>query len=168
MEGGLGSLGIEPSILLAQVINFVILFGLLYFVAYKPLMRMLDNRSKKIKESMEHTEYIKEQAELAERETAKRIQEATKEGQKIIMRAEQAGEEARQKAREEASVEAERLIGKAQIEIQRERDAAVADLQSQFANLTVLAAGKVIDQTLDKEGHKKLIEKTLEESSGIK
>jgi F-type H+-transporting ATPase subunit b len=168
MEGGLGSLGIEPSILLAQVINFVILFGLLYFVAYKPLMRMLDNRSKKIKESMEQTEYIKEQAELAERETAKRIQEATKEGQKIIMRAEQAGEEARQKAREEASVEAERLIGKAQIEIQRERDAAVADLQSQFADLTVLAAGKVIDQTLDKEGHKKLIEKTLEESSGIK
>ena len=168
MEGGLGSLGIEPSILLAQVINFVILFGLLYFVAYKPLMRMLDDRSKKIKESMEQTEYIKEQAELAERETEKRIQEASKEGQKIIIRAEQAGEEVRQKAREEASVEAERLIAKAQIEIQRERDAAVANLQGHFADLTVLAAGKVIDKTLDKEEHKRLIEKTLKEGSGIK
>ncbi len=168
MEGGLGSLGIEPSILLAQVINFIILFGLLYFVAYKPLMRMFDDRSKKIKESIEQTEYIKEQAELAERETEKRIQEASKEGQKIIIRAEQAGEEVRQKAREEASVEAERLIGKARIAIQRERDVAVADLQSHFADLTVLAAGKVIDQKLDKEEHKRLIEKTLEEGSGIK
>ena len=168
MEGGLGSLGIEPSILLAQVINFIILFGLLYLVAYKPLMRMLDERSNKIKESMEQTEYIKEQAELTEKETAKRIQEASQEGQKIIQKAEHAGEEIRQKAKEEASVEAERLISRAQVEIQRERDEAVADLRSQFADLTVLAAGKVIDQTLDKEEHKKLIEKTLEESSSIK
>ncbi len=167
MEGGLGSLGINTSTLLAQLINFGVLFLLLYLVAYKPLMRMLDERSNKVKESMEQTEQIKEQAELAEKETAKRIKEASKEGQKIIQKAEQAGEEARQRARKEASVEAEKLVARAQVEIQRERDEAVADLRSQFADLTVLAAGKVIDRTLDKEAHKKLIEKTLEEGSGI-
>ena len=168
MEDGLGSLGYNTSTLLAQIINFVILFALLYFVAYKPIMRMFDERSKRVKESMEQTEYIKEQAELAEKETAKRIQQASKEGQKIIQKAEQAGEEARQKVREEASIEAERLVARAQVEIQRERDEAMADLRSQFADLTVLAAGKVIDRTLDKKEHKKLIEKTLEESSGLK
>ncbi|MFH1662855.1 MAG: F0F1 ATP synthase subunit B [Chloroflexota bacterium] len=168
MEGGLGSLGINVSTLIAQVINFVILFGLLYFVAYKPILRMFDERSKRVKESIDQTEYIKEQAGLAEKETAKRIQQASKEGQKIIQRAEQAGDEARQKAKEEALVEAERLVTRAQAAIQRERDEAVADLRHQFADLTVLAAGKVIDRTLDKEAHKKLIEKTLEESSGIK
>jgi len=168
MEGGLGSLGINTSTLIAQIINFTILFALLYFVAYKPILRMLDERSRRVKESIDQTDHIKEQAKLAEEETEKRIQEASKKGQKIIQRAEQAGEEARQKAKEEAAVDAERLIARAQGEIQRERDEAVADLRHQFADLTVLAAGKVIDRTLDKEAHKKLIEKTLEESSGIK
>ena len=80
MEGGLGSLGIVPSTLIAQIINFLVLFGLLYFVAYKPIMRMLDERSNKIKESIDQTEHIKEQAEHAEKETVKKIKEASQEG----------------------------------------------------------------------------------------
>ena len=167
MEGGLGSLGLNVSTLIAQVVNFTVLFGLLYFVAYKPIMRMFDERSRRVKESIDQTEHIKKQAELAEKETAKRIQEASKEGQKMIQRAEQAGEEARQKAKEEASVEAERLVARAQSEIQRERDEAVSELRQQFANLTILTAGKVIDKTLDKEAHRELIRKALEESSDL-
>jgi len=164
MEG----LGIDLPTLLAQIINFVILFVLLYFVAYKPLMRMLDERSRKVKESMEQTEYIKEQAAKAEEEVAKRIAEAGKEDHKIIERAEQAGEETRQEARKEAEKEAERLIARTQVEIQRERDEAIGELRKEFADLTILAAGKVIDRSLDKETHRQLIDKALEESSGLK
>jgi F-type H+-transporting ATPase subunit b len=57
---GIASLGISLPTLLAQIVNFVILFGLLYLVAYKPVMRMLDERSKRTRESMEQAEYIKE------------------------------------------------------------------------------------------------------------
>ncbi len=167
MEGGLGSLGIQPSILLAQFINFIILFGLLYFVAYKPIMRMLDERSKRVRESMEQTEYIKEQAELAEEETAKRIQVASKESQEIIKKAEQAGEEIKQKVQQEAERQSEKILKRAQVEIKQERDEAVSELRKQFANITILTAGKVIDKTLDKESHKDLIEKALKESSDL-
>lgn len=168
MEGGLGSLGISLPTLIAQIVNFVILFGLLYLVAYKPIMRMLDERSRRVRESMEQTEYIKEQAALAEKESAKRIAEAGKEGQKIIEQAVQAGEEARRKAQEEARKEAERQSARVQVEIQQERDEAVGELRKAFADLTVLAAGKVIDRSLDKEEHRRLIDKTLEESSSLK
>ncbi len=68
MEG----LGINMPTLRAQVINFMVLFGLLYLVAYKPLLRMLDERSRRVKESMEQTESIKQQAARAEQETEKR------------------------------------------------------------------------------------------------
>ncbi|GAI01309.1 unnamed protein product [marine sediment metagenome] len=71
---GLANLGINLPTLLAQIINVAVLFGLLYLVAYRPIMRMLDERSRKIKESMEQTEFIKQQAERAEEETAKRIE----------------------------------------------------------------------------------------------
>ena len=167
MEGGLGSLGINVSTLLAQVINFTILFALLYFVAYKPIMRMFDERSRRVKESIDQTEHIKEQAELAEKETEKRIQEASKEGQKIIQKAEQVGEEIRQKAQQDAEKQSEKILKRAQVEIKQERDEAVSELKQQFASLTIMTAGKVIDKTLDKKTHQELIEKALKESSEL-
>ena len=118
MEG----LGISLPTLIAQIINFLILLGLLYLVAYKPILRMFDERSNRIKESMEETESIKEQAARAEEEAKKRIEAAGKEGQEAIARAVRTGEEIRQRAQQEAMPEAETLIAKASIEIQRERD----------------------------------------------
>ena len=166
--GGLAGLGISLPTLLAQIVNFAILFGLLYLVAYKPIMRMLDERSGKIKESMEQTEFIKEQAERAEEETKKRIEEASKEGQEVIARAARMGEEIRQEAEQKARQEAETLIARARTEIQRERDEAIDELRKEFADLTILAAGKVIDRTLDKEAHRQVIDKVLEESKTLK
>jgi F-type H+-transporting ATPase subunit b len=166
--GGIGSLGINGSTLIAQLINVIILFGLLYLVAYRPIMRMLDERSNKIKESMENTEYIKQQAERAEEEAAKRIEAAAKEGQEAIARAMRTGEEVRQEAQQKAKVEAEALIARARSEIQRERDEAIEQLRQGFADITIDAAGKVIDRTLDKKAHRDIIDKVLKESTILK
>lgn len=166
--GGLESLGINMPTLLAQIINVAILFGLLYLVAYKPIMRMLDERSRKIKESMEQTEYIKEQAERAEGEATKRIEAAAKEGQEAIGRAMRTGDEIRQEAQQQAKQEAETLIGRARTEIQRERDEAIDELRKEFADITIMAAGKVIDRTLDKKAHRDIIDRVLRESKTLK
>lgn len=163
--GGLASLGINMPTLLAQVINFVILFGLLYLVAYKPIMRMLDERSRKVKESMEQTEFIKEQAAHAEEEAEKRIEAASREGQELVTRAVRTGEEMRQQAQQEARQDAEALIARARTAIQREQDDAIGELRKEFADLTILAAEKVIDRSLDKKAHRQIIDKVLEEST---
>ncbi len=166
--GGLASLGINLPTLVAQIINFALLFGLLYLVAYKPIMRMLDERSRKVKESMEQTEFIKEQATHAEEETRKRIEEAAKEGQEVIARAARMGEETRQEAERKAKQEAEILIARARTEIQRERDEAIDGVRKEFADLTILAAERVIDRSLDKEAHRQVIDKVLKESKTLK
>jgi len=166
--GDLSGLGINESTLVAQIINFVILFLLLYLVAYKPLMRMFDERSKKIKESIEETELIKQKVEQAEAEYEKRIDEASREGQERIARAVRTGEGLRQKTQQEAKQEAEILINRARTEIQRERDEAIGELRKEFADLTIMAAEKVIDKSLDKEAHRRIIDKVLEESTTLK
>jgi len=166
--GGLANLGISMPTLLAQIINFVILFGLLYLVAYKPIMRMLDERSRKIRESMEQTELIKQQAERAEEEAAERIETVGKEGQEVIAGAMRTGEEVRRGVEQQSRQEAESLIAKARTEIQRERDEAIDELRKEFADLTILAAGKVIDRSLDKKAHREIIDKVLEESTTLK
>ena len=161
-------LGISLPTLVAQIINFAILLGLLYLVAYKPIMRMLDERTRKVKESMEQTELIKQQAERAEEEVKKQIEAAGREGQEVIARAVRTGEEIGQKAQQEARQDAESLIARARVEIQRERDEAIDEVRKEFADLTILAAGKVIDRSLDKEAHRQLIDKVLKESTALK
>jgi F-type H+-transporting ATPase subunit b len=161
-------LGINLPSLLAQIVNFLILLGLLYLVAYKPVMRMLDERSRRIKESMDKTEEVNKQADQAEQEMTKRIAAASDEGQKLVEQAVKAGGETRRQAQLEAKKEADGIIARARAEIKRERDEAVGELRREFADLAVLAAGKVIDRSLDKESHRQLIEKVLKESSGLK
>jgi F-type H+-transporting ATPase subunit b len=166
--GGLADLGINLPTLIAQIVNVVILLGLLYIVAYKPVMRMLDERSRRIKESMEQTEAIKEKAARAEEEVKKQLEAASREGQERIAQAIKIGEDVKQKAQQEARQEAETLISRARTEIQRERDEVIDELRKEVADLTILAAGKVIERSLDKKAYRELIDKVLEESTALK
>ncbi len=157
-------LGINIPSLIAQIISFGVLFGLLYVVAYKPILRMFDARTQKIKESMEQADQVKKQAATAEDELKKQIDAGRKEGQEIVARAMHASEEIMQKAQEQAKVEGAAILARAQTEIQRERELAVTELRQEFADLTITAAEKVIDRSLDKQAHRDIIDKVLAES----
>jgi len=165
---GLAGLGINVPTLLAQIVNVVILLVVLYFVAYKPVMRMLDERSRRIKDSMTQADAIKEQAARTEEEVKKQLETASREGQKRLAQAEKASEEMREKTRQSARQEAEAIITQARGEIQRERDEAIGELRKEVADLTIMAAEKVIDRSLDKKAHRELIDKVLKESDALK
>lgn len=165
---GLAGLGINVPTLLAQIVNVVILLVVLYFVAYKPVMRMLDERSKRIKDSMDQADAIKEQAARTEEEVKKQLEAASREGQKRIAQAVKVGEEMREKTRQSARQEAEAIITQARGEIQRERDEAISELRKEVADLTIMAAEKVIDRSLDKKAHRELIDQVLKESDALK
>jgi F-type H+-transporting ATPase subunit b len=160
MEG----IGINLPLLVAFVVNFCILLALLIVVLYKPVLKMLDERQAKIKESMDQAEKIKLQLEKTEGDIKLQLESARKEGQKIIAQAEQIGERLKTEAKDEARHEAESLISKARIEIQRQRDKDIEELRKQFADIAISAAEKVINETLDKEKHRKLINEVLEEA----
>ena len=164
MEG----LGINLPLLIAFIVNFLILFGLLSLFLYKPVLKMLDERQAKIKESMDQAEEIRQQTARTEEEIKSQLDSARKEGQQIVAQAEQIGERLKSEAKEEARQEAESLIAKASIEMQRQRDIDLQELRGQFADIAILAAEKVINETLDKEKHRKIINKVLDESNTLK
>jgi F-type H+-transporting ATPase subunit b len=168
MGDALAKLGIIPSSLLVQVINFGILFILLYFLAYKPILKMLDDRAKKIKDSMDQTDMVKNQAAQAAEESRRVVEAGIKESQELISRATRSGDEIRQQSQQKAHNEAQALIVRAKDEIQRERDDAIGALRKEFADLTITAAEKVIDRSLDKEAHREIIEKVLDEAGTLK
>jgi F-type H+-transporting ATPase subunit b len=160
----MGDLGISWQGLIGQLVNFVLLFALLYFIAYKPIRRMLDERSNRIKVSMDQAEQIKEQMVKTDEQVRQQLEAARMEGQNMLTQAGQIGERLKEEAREEARHEAEITIARARTEIQRERDQAIEELKRQFVDLAITAAEKVISETLDKEKHRRLIDEVLEQA----
>ena len=160
----MGELGFNVPVLITQVATVVILILVLRLVAYKPLMKMMDERSQRIKESLEEAEKVRQESAQAGDKVRQQLEEASREGQERISRALKAGEEMKIKAQEDARQQADALLVRARQEIQMERDEAINGVRREFADLTVLAAGKVIEESLDKEKHRELIDKVLEES----
>jgi F-type H+-transporting ATPase subunit b len=163
-----GELGINWHGLLAQFISFGILLALLLFVAYKPITKMLDERSKKIKDSMDQAEFIKQQVAKTEQMVQEQLAQARKDGQDVIAQAAQIGERLREEARQQARQDAEAIVARARTEIRAEREEAIAKLRKEFVEVAILAAEKVINRALDKESHRQIIEETLQESTKLK
>jgi len=162
--GGFANLGINLPLLVAYVINFVILFALLGLVLYRPVIKMLDERSKRIKESMERAEATKEEYAHAEEEVEKLLSKARDDGQALVSQATQLGERFKEEAREGARKEAQAIIDQTRAELEEERDRIIDNLRREFVDISISAAEKVIKETLDKERHRRLIEEALEES----
>ena len=161
---GLKALGINLPSLLAQLINFGLLLVVLYLLAYKPLLRVLDERKRRIQEGLEASEAAKQRLAQTEQEMARELDKGRQEGQALIGQAQQMSARIQEEGRQQARTEAEKLLERARSEIQLERDSAIAELRREFADLTIIAAERVIKRSLDRQAHRQLIEEVLAEA----
>jgi F-type H+-transporting ATPase subunit b len=154
--------------LITQILGFLITLWILSAVAWKPLLKMLDDRRRKIADDFAAAEKARAEmeklksefeAKLKEIEAAarSRISEAEREGEKL---ASQIVEESRAKAREQT----ERALA----DIQREKEKALAELRAQMVNSVVSATERVIHERLDDAGQRKLIERFLGEVGSVR
>jgi F-type H+-transporting ATPase subunit b len=157
-------IGLDLASFIGQLTSFLILLGLLIYFGYKPIRKMLDERSKRIRESMEQAEATAKEYERAQTEADKRISKAREEARLIIAEAGQLRDRLKEEARGEARREAQAIIDKAKAELERERGEVIDELRREFADAAILAAEKVIGESLDKKKHRRLIEQALEES----
>ncbi|MFN2185881.1 MAG: F0F1 ATP synthase subunit B [Anaerolineae bacterium] len=162
------ALGINLGYLISQIVNFTLLAVLLYFVAYKPILRMLDERSARIKQGLDDAEQASRRAAEMEKEFEQRLADARKEGQEIVAQATQMSEKARQEILATAREEARAQVDKAKEEISRERDLAMAELRQQVADLSLSISEKVIGESLDQQRQRDLIAEFLEQTEELK
>ncbi|MBI2165810.1 MAG: F0F1 ATP synthase subunit B [Chloroflexi bacterium] len=163
----MAQLGFHWPSLVIYLVNFLILLGILYVMGYKPILRMLDQRSEKIKESLEEADRVRRESAKAQEEMQQRLEEAHQEGQRLLEEARQAAERYREEERKRARQEAAAFLERARGEIRKERDSAIEEVRGQFADLAILAAERVIERSLDKAAHREIIDKVLEESSKL-
>ncbi len=154
----LGGLGINPSFLLSQVVNFLILFAGLYFLLWKPILKMFDQRKERIQQGLEDAERAREERERAEAEFDKRVEEAAQERERIIARATDEAQEERKSILAQAEQDAEKVLIGAREEAQSERERILEELRGQVAVLAIAAANRLIGEALDEERQRRLVD----------
>jgi F-type H+-transporting ATPase subunit b len=161
----LGALGIDGLRLVWQIINFLILLFLLQRLLFKPILRLMDQRATKIRESIDEAERMQKLADEIREMNEKERELARRDANQILEGARHMAEQYAASERERTAKELELFKQRAMDDIQLERDRAVADVRRLAVDLAIDAAGKVIEQKLDREQHVKLVEQLLSQST---
>jgi F-type H+-transporting ATPase subunit b len=145
----LSALGINTGFLLSQIINFLLLFLILRFALWKPIVNMLDSRSAKIQKGLEDAAAAANARRNAEAEAEKIQTQARTEAARAVEEARGRGEEVGRSVESEARSEAERIRAEARARANEERDRQLADMRGQVAAIAVAVAERLIGESLD-------------------
>jgi F-type H+-transporting ATPase subunit b len=150
-------LGINTGFLLAQIINFLLLFGLLTIFLWRPLMNMLDGRAAKIQKGLEDAAAAANARRNAEADAAKVIDDAKRQAAALIEEARVRGEDVGKQAQTAASQEAEAIRAEARQRADDEMNRRLADLRGQVAAIAVAMSERLIGATLDDKRQQALV-----------
>lgn len=157
------SLDLNWGLIVTQIIGFLLAVWILKAFAWKPLLKMLDDRKQKIIGDINEAENIKSdagrvldeyQAKLRDIETEARskIQEAVSDGNRIAS-------EIREQAREESR----QILTKSREELARDVAKARVQLRDDMADMAIRAAEKIISTELDDSEQKRILDDFLRE-----
>jgi len=163
----MAELGFNIPSLIAYLVNFIILLGILFLFAYKPVLKALDARSERIRESLEAADRARDEAATSRTAIEEQINEARRQGQQMLDQAREAADRYREEEMARARQEAQDFADRARGDIQRERDAAVAEVRANFGDLAITAAERVIRRSLDRQAHQELVAQVLEEGDSL-
>ena len=158
-------LGINLGFFLFQVFNFLVLAILLYAWAYKPILKMLENRRNKIAQGMEDARIAGEARANAEKEAAKILAAAQAEAGKVFREATERAALAAKDVKSASEAEAAKARESAMAEAELERNRTLGDLRGQIAALAIAAANKLVGEALDEKKQHALIDEFF---SGVK
>ncbi|TFE69531.1 F0F1 ATP synthase subunit B [Methylacidiphilum caldifontis] len=161
MEDTLHQLGIEWNKLIAQIINFVIVLWVLNRFAFRPVLKILEERRQKIAESLQNAEKIKQ--ELAEAEEARKeiLRKANEQASLIVAEAQKVASFQGEKKIQEAIEEAKRILQKAEETARLEREKAKEEMRREILKLVVDISSKVVGKTLSSDDQERLKNEVL-------
>jgi F-type H+-transporting ATPase subunit b len=161
MEELISTFHIEWQLILAQLVNFAIVLFVLWKFAYKPILKTLNDRTKKIEKGVKDAEAAKKKLEEVSLEEKEIMRKARIEAQEVIKKAEDMAKAEAGNIAVEAKKQTEKMIADAQKSIEQEKGKMMAEVKSEIAGLVVAATEKIIGEKLDEKKDKELIEKSL-------
>jgi len=159
----LGTLGINARDFIWHTINFIVLIGILTYFLYRPISTMLDERARRIQESLAAAEAARAEVAQADREREELLASTRREIQEMLAQAQQMSDRIQSEARTTAQQEGQRIIERARQEATAERDQAMAELRREVGTLAVQAAERILRRSLDEQTQRQLVDDFLNE-----
>ncbi|MFP4436652.1 MAG: F0F1 ATP synthase subunit B [Chloroflexaceae bacterium] len=156
------ALGINFNLFLAQVINFGVVVGALFYLLYKPVLKMLRDRTERIEQSLQESDQVQEQLDNARRDYDAEIARARQEAATILSQAQERARSQEAEIVSQARQDADRIRIEAREQAEQERDQMLREVKDQVAGLVTLTAGRVLQAELAAQGHDRLINESLE------
>lgn len=164
-DGGGTLLDVNPGLIFWTAITFIILVLVLKRVAWKPILTALDNRAKGIEDSLNRAEQAKEEAQRILEENQATLSKAEEESKKIIDQSRIYADNLKEQMLKESKDQQQKIIEDASAEIERKKNAAFEELKNQIADISIIAAEKIMKENIDADKNKKIVEKYLTEIS---
>lgn len=150
------------SLIVWEVLSFAILFFVLYKYAFPGILSVLEEREKKIKDSLDEAERHRSEAEQKLKEYEAKLNTAAKEAEGILAATKERAQRLMEENEQRMTVEAERIKGDATREIDQERRKAIQDIRAQTTDIALMVAEKVVQRSLNEADHRKFADEALE------
>ena len=162
-EGGGGLYDINTGLSFWTLVVFGILVFILGKYAWGPILAAVDAREKGIQSALDEAAERNDEAAKLLAEHKEQLADARRQANELLAEGKPAGETVRKEIEEKARVEAQAIIERARAEIERERDAAIAELRKESVDLALAAATRLIQENLDQDKDRALVERYLTE-----
>jgi len=150
------------SLIFWEIVSFAILFFVLYKYAFPGILGILEEREKKIKDSLDQAERHRSEAERRLKDYEAKLSAAGKEAEGILAAAKERAQRLMEENEQRMTVEAERIKGDATRAIEQERRRAIQDIRAQTTDLALMVAEKVVQRSLTDADHRKLADDALD------
>ena len=150
------------------VANVIILFVLLRIFLFKPINKIMDERTQSVQKNIDDAEKAKKEADELRQQYENSISEAKEQANQIIMKAHEDAESERSAIIRKSQEEAEKIVADADKTIENERKRVLRQAQSEIADLAIEAASKIIGENVDDEKNRRLVDKFLSDEEGRK
>jgi F-type H+-transporting ATPase subunit b len=163
----LGKIGIDYKLLIAQIINFLVLLWLLKILLYKPILKRLEERVKKLKEIEEGEREIKRKKIQTQQETEKMIQKARERTRKILEESKEISEKEKERILKRAEAEVREILKeakeKAEVEIEKLKEKEKEIIKQKTKEIIK----EVLSLAFTRELHQKYLREVIEELKGL-
>ena len=152
---------INPGLIVWTLITFVVLLSVMKKFAWKPILKMLEERESKIRIALEEADRARTEAAEMLKQNEKNLARAEEEYKKMIQEGKALAEKLKEDIVSKARQQAQQELKLAMEEIKRNVDAAKLQLRAEVADLAIKATEKILEETLDEKRQKQLIDSVM-------
>jgi F-type H+-transporting ATPase subunit b len=152
--------GVNWPHLIAQIISFSIVCAILYRLAYRPVLRMLDERRRQIAQGLANTKKINEELAAIEAERQKVISKAQLHANDLIAEAREVAKRVLEREAQHATANAEQIVHRAHEAAAQERARMLAELKHEVGRLVTRTSAAVVGRVLTPDDERRLAEET--------